>query len=55
MERSFCKQTSKPQLDLQSIEASLREVQREFPLINQELNFSREQMDDEVVENLLAG
>ena len=55
MERSFCKQTRKSQLDLQSIEASLREVQREFPLINQELNFSREQMDDEVVENLLEG
>jgi len=55
MERSLYKKTHKPQLDLQSIEASLREVQREFPLINQELNFSREQMDDEVVENLLSG
>lgn len=55
MERNFCRQTHVTQLDLQSIEASLREVQREFPLINQELNFSREPMDDEVVDNVLAG
>ena len=55
MESSFYVQTHEPYLDLQSIEASLRGVQREFPLINRELNFSREQMDDEVVENLLAG
>lgn len=55
MERPDCKRTRKPQLDLQSIEASLREVQREFTRINQELNVSREQLDDEVVENLLAG
>jgi prophage maintenance system killer protein len=55
MEKTFCKQTHRPHLDLQSIEASLRGVQREFPLINQEMNFSREQMDDEVVENLISG
>jgi hypothetical protein len=55
MKSSFCLQNHEPPLDLQSIEASLRGVQREFPLINQALNFSREQMDDEVVENLLAG
>jgi hypothetical protein len=55
MERSFYEQVHRPHLDLQSIEASLREVQREFSQINQELNFSRERMDDEVVENLLSG
>jgi prophage maintenance system killer protein len=55
MQRTFCEQTHSPHLDLQSIEASLRGVQREFPLINQELNFSRERMDDEVVENLISG
>ncbi len=54
MERTFYEQISRPHLDLQSIEASLRGVQREFPLINQELNCSREQMDDEVVENLIS-
>jgi hypothetical protein len=55
MEGSLPRQTRKPQLDLQSIEASLREVQREFPRINQALHFSREQMDDEVVANLVEG
>jgi prophage maintenance system killer protein len=46
---------TRPHLDLQSIESSLRGVQREFPRINRELNFSLEQMDDEVVENLISG
>jgi len=55
MERFFSEQKLRPVLNLQSIEASLRGVQREFPLINQALNFSRERMDDEVVENLLSG
>ena len=55
MERTFYEQTSRPHLDLQSIEASLRGVQCEFPLINQDLNFSRERMDDEVVDNLISG
>jgi len=55
MESSFYVQTHEPPLDLQSIEASLRSIQREFHLINQALNVSREQMDDEVVENLISG
>ena len=55
MERSFREQTLKPRLNLQSIEASLRGVQSEFPGINQALKFSRERMDDEVVENLISG
>lgn len=54
MERTFYEQISRPHLDLQSIEASLRGVQREFPQINHSLNFSREGMDDEVVENLIS-
>jgi prophage maintenance system killer protein len=55
MESFLYVQTQEPLLDLKSIEASLRGVQREFPLINREINFSREQMDDEVVENLISG
>jgi hypothetical protein len=55
MEISFYVQAHEPPLDLQSIEASLRGVQSEFNLINQALNVSREQMDDEVVENLMLG
>ena len=55
MESSFYVQNHEPPLDLQSIEASLRGVQREFHLINKLLKFSREQMDGEVVENLISG
>jgi prophage maintenance system killer protein len=55
MESSLYGQTHEPPLDLQSIEASLRGVQREFHMINRALNFSRELMDDEVVENLMSG
>jgi len=55
MERSFPEQMPRPVLNLQSIEASLRRVHREFPLINHVLKFSREQMDEEVVENLISG
>ena len=45
----------KQRFDLQSIEASLREVQHEFERVNQGLHYPRDRMDDEVVENLLAG
>jgi len=55
MERHFPEQKLRPILNLQSIEASLRGVQSEFPQIIQALNFSREWMDDEVVENLITG
>jgi len=55
MEGSVSVQTVRPRLNLQSIEASLREVQREYPKISQALKFSREWMDGEVVENLLSG
>ena len=55
MEKSVSGQKHRPLLDLQSIEASLRGVQSEFPRINQALNFPRERMDDEVVENLMSG
>ena len=55
MENSVSAQTAKSRLNLQSIEASLREVQREYPRISQALGFSREWMGGEVVENLLSG
>ena len=55
MESSVSVQTVRPRLNLQSIEASLREVQSEYPKISQALKFSREWMDGEVVENLLSG
>lgn len=42
-------------LDLQAIEASLRDVQREFPKINDMLHSRRDSMTDEVLENMLAG
>ena len=43
------------QLNLAAIEASLRQVQREFPKINQILQSRRDSMTDEVVANMLAG
>jgi hypothetical protein len=55
MGRPFCEQPHRTHLDLQSIEASLRGVQNEYPQINQILKFSREQLDEEVVENLISG
>jgi hypothetical protein len=45
----------RPRLNLQAIESSLREVQHEFLRINRSLHFSREPMDDVVVDNLVSG
>jgi hypothetical protein len=42
-------------LDLKAIEQSLREVQREFPKINEVLHSRRDSMTDAVLENMLAG
>jgi len=42
-------------LNLPEIARSLREVQREFPTINEVLRSRRDSMTDEVVENMLAG
>ncbi len=42
-------------LNLPVIESSLRRVQREFEIINQQLGWQRDPMSDEVVANLLAG
>jgi prophage maintenance system killer protein len=42
-------------LDLQAIEQSLRDVQREFPKINELLQSRRDSMTDAVRENMLAG
>ncbi len=55
MERPCSERKPAAILNLQSIEASLRETQNEFPRINQALKFSREPMDAEIVENLLSG
>ena len=55
MASSYAEKKLKPVLNLQSIEASLRGVQSEFPAINQSLRFSLERMDEEVVENLISG
>lgn len=55
MDRPSFEQKPRPVLNLQSIEASLRGVQNKFPLINRALKFSREQLDEEVVENLISG
>lgn len=42
-------------LDLVAIERTLREVQREFPRINIQLRNIRDDLADEVVDNMLAG
>ena len=42
-------------LNLKTIEQSLRDVQREFPKINEILHSRRDSMTDEVLENMLAG
>ncbi len=44
-----------PVLNLPLIEATLRELQRAFPQINKELFDRRDPLDDEVLENMLAG
>lgn len=44
-----------PRLNLPAIEASLRRVQRAFPRFNQQLSAPRDPMDDDVVENMIAG
>jgi hypothetical protein len=46
---------SKYRLNLKAIEWSLREVQREFPKINAELQSRRDSMTDEVLDNVLTG
>ena len=45
----------KYRLDLQAIEQSLRDVQREFPKINEVLHSRRDAMTDAVLDNMLAG
>src|SRR5262247_4432905 len=42
-------------LDLKAIEQSLRDVQREFPKINELLDSRRDSMTDDVLDNMLAG
>ena len=42
-------------LDLKAIEQSLRDVQREFPKINEILQSRRDSMTDAVLENMLSG
>src|SRR4030095_2380286 len=42
-------------LDLKAIEQSLRDVQREFPKINERLHSRRDSMTDAVLDNMLAG
>lgn len=45
----------KYRLDLKAIEASLRDVQREFPKINEVLHTRRDSMTDVVVDNMMTG
>jgi hypothetical protein len=42
-------------LNLKAIEQSLREVQLEFPKINEVLQSRRESVTDEVVRNMMTG
>ncbi|MGY6278082.1 hypothetical protein [Methylomonas sp. MgM2] len=41
--------------NLERIEQSLREVQKQMPLLNRKLEFELEHMSDEVIENLVSG
>jgi hypothetical protein len=45
----------KYRLNLKAIERSLREVQREFPKINEALQSRRDSMTDEVIANMITG
>src|SRR5262245_33167806 len=45
----------KYRLDVRAIEQSLRDVQREFPKINELLHSRRDSMTDDVLNNMLAG
>lgn len=45
----------KPRLDLSAIEASLRQLQHEFPRINELLQSRRDTLTDEIIEHLLTG
>lgn len=45
----------KYRLDLKAIEESLRDVQQEFPKINEVLHTRRDSMTDAVVDNMMAG
>jgi hypothetical protein len=47
--------SAKLHLDLTAIEVSLRAVQREFPRINAHLQSRRDELSDEVLENMMAG
>ncbi len=42
-------------LNLDAIAGSLRDLQREFPLINEHLQSPRDRLDDAVIDNLLIG
>lgn len=42
-------------IDMAAVEASLRDLQAEFPRINEFLQSPRDHLDDEVIFNLLAG
>src|SRR5262245_8111806 len=42
-------------LNLKAVEQSLRDVQREFPKINEMLESRRDSMTDAVLDNMLAG
>lgn len=42
-------------LDLQRIERSLRNVQKEFNVINKKLNVRRDPLEDVIIENMLLG
>lgn len=44
----------RPSFNIDSIEQSLREVQRQLPSLDQ-LGLASEQMDDEVIENMVSG
>lgn len=55
MDRYFLKPLVRPRFNLERIEKSLREVQKQLPSLNQKMKLPREHMDDEVVENLISG
>src|SRR5687768_9517140 len=53
--RSSLQAMSRYRLNLKAIERSLREVQQEFPKINEMLQSRRDSMTEEVFQNMMAG
>lgn len=55
MEGLVCRQEATSSFNIAGIEASLREVRTQWPLLHRELKLPQERIDDEVLDNLMSG